>query len=366
MNLQLLYQWIKTVGRHFPTLKKWQATGLAIFSYGIVVAEACQVSKVAEGLALLGKIPSVERRLRRWLDKDEIEIGGCWESWVKWVWSACELPRAILLVDETKLGERIGVMMVSLAYGGRAIPLVWRCYWANDAEAYPSQGQVLLIWGLLARVVEWLPPRARPLVEMDRGLGHSSAMLRALQTLPLHYLVRVKATARFTSSRGHGSLLSDLIKPGESLACSGTLFTRQRTVSVQLRLVWEIAQAEPWCLVTNDPSLRAAGYAVRMWQEESFRDLKSGGWQWQRSLVRLPRRAERLVLALALAYAWMLSQGTLLAYAEPALQREVCADRFNKYSLFRSGLRFFKRFVQVDVSKLYLGLFFAPLFKPCP
>jgi len=303
--------------------------------------------------------------LKRWLNNDAFELEGCWQAWVEWVWKASELPRAILLVDETKLSDRIGVMMVSLAYGERAIPLVWRCYGANQADAYPSQGQVLLIWGLLARVVEWLPSSARPLVEMDRGLGHSSAMLRALRTLPLSYLVRVKNTACFTSSRGQTRRLRALIHPGERLVCHGTLFTRPHAVPAHLSLVWEAGQDEPWCLVTNDPTLRAAGYAVRMWQEESFRDLKSGGWQWQRSQVTLPRRAERLVLALALAYAWMLTLGTLVAH-DPALQGEICADRVNKYSLFRSGLRFFKRFSQIDLSKLYVGLFFAPLFKPCP
>jgi len=345
---------------------KWQAKGLALFSYGIVLAEACQVSKVAEGLAWVGKIPTMEKRLKRWLDNEGIDLEGCWQAWVEWVWQACDLPRAILLVDETKLSDRLGVMMVSLAYEGRAIPLVWCCYWANRAEAYPSQGQVLLIWGLLARVVSWLPSSARPLVEMDRGLGHSSAMLRALRNLPLSYLVRVKNTACFTSSRGHTSRLKALIHQGERLTCHGTLFTGAHRLSTHLCLVWEAGQEEPWCLVTNDPTLRAAGYAVRMWQEESFRDLKSGGWQWQRSQLSSPRRAERLILALALAYAWMLTLGTFVAHADPALQREVCADGLNKYSLFRTGLRFFKRFSFLQSAKLYVGLFFAPPLKLCP
>jgi hypothetical protein len=36
---------------------------------------------------------------------------------------------------------------------------------------YPTQGQVLLVWGLLAQVLEALPAGSRPLVQMDRGLG---------------------------------------------------------------------------------------------------------------------------------------------------------------------------------------------------
>lgn len=366
MNLQVLYQWIETVGTHFTNLKKWQAVGLALFSYGVVLAEKSQVGKVAEALAMVGRIPSVERRLRRWLSNDDIEIGRCCAAWIGWVWRACDLPRAVLLVDETDLGDRIGVMMVSLAYQGRAIPLVWRCYVANRAEGYPPQGQVLLIWGLLAHVLEVLPREARPLVEMDRGLGHSSAMLRALQNLDVDFLVRVKTTARLTTRKGHTALLSQLVKPGESVTARGRLFTRDRQVSVSLIMVWEAAQREPWCLASNSPTLRAPTYALRMWQEESFRDLKSGGWQWQHSELCLPHRAQRLILVLTLAYAWMLTQGTLVFLGGPDVWREVCDETRPKYSLFRAGLRFFKRMLYINQTKILVGLFFAPPFKPSP
>lgn len=366
MNQHVLYQWIETVRTHFTNLKKWQAVGLALFSYGVVMAEKSQVGKVAEALAMVGRIPTVERRLRRWLNNDDIEIGRCCAAWIGWVWSACDLPRAVLLVDETDLGNRIGVMMVSLAYRGRAIPLVWRCYGANRAEDYPAQGQVLLIWGLLARVLEVLPLAARPIVEMDRGLAHSSAMLRALQSLQVDYLVRVKATARLTTRQGHTALLSQLVKPGETVRVRGRLFTRDRQVPVHLVLVWEAPQKEAWCLASNTPTLRAPTYALRMWQEESFRDLKSGGWQWQQSELCLPGRAQRLILVLALAYAWMLTQGTLVFLGGPTFWREVCDEKDPKYSLFRAGLRFFKRMLFVHPTRIVVGLFFAPPFKPDP
>jgi hypothetical protein len=272
----------------------------------------------------------------------------------------------MLLVDETKIADRIGVMMVSLAYEGRAIPLVWRCYRANSAMEYPQQGQVLMIWGLLARVLAALPPDSRAIVQMDRGLGHSSAMLKALATLPLRFQVRVKSDATFTSRRRHTSHIYDLIKPGEQVSCRGRLFGGYKGVMVTLHLVWELGQAQPWCLATNDPSIRAAAYALRMWQEESFRDLKSGGWQWQCSYVTSPEHAQRLLLVLAVAYAWMLTQGTLVLHGDAACQGEVYTGKHNKYSIFRSGLRFFRRMFATRWQKIYVGLFFAPLYKPRP
>lgn len=366
MNLDLLYQWIATVQMHFSNLGKWQALTLALYSFGVVRAEHCQGSKVAEALGFFGRIPALERRLRRWLANRRIDVDVCCQAWSFWVWGSLDAPRAVLLVDETKIANRIGVMMVSLAYENRAIPLVWRCYRANSALDYPQQGQVLLVYGLLARVLAALPSASRPLVQMDRGLGHSSAMLKALKSLGIHFLVRVKQNATFTSRRGHTCLLRDLVKPGEQVTCHGTLFRHSKRVSVTVHLIWQVGHAQPWCLVSNDPQVRATGYALRVWQEESFRDLKSGGWQWHCTYVTTPDHAQRLLLVLALAYAWMLTQGTFVLNGDPAIQREVYDGKTNKYSVFRSGLRFFKRMMDVHAEKIYVGLFFAPQYKPRP
>ena len=364
MNLNLLYQWMTRIDQEFSPLTKWQARGLALFSYGMVLARHCQVSRVAEELGMVGRMPSVERRLRRWLANQRIDVQQCCQVWSSWVWRSLDAPRAVLCVDETKIANRIGVMMVSLAYEKRAIPLVWCCYRANSALDYPAQGQVLLVWGLLARVLYALPADCRPLVQMDRGLGHSSAMLNALHNLGLSYLVRVKQNATFTSRRGHRCLLQDLIKPGEHLTCYGTLFRGRKQIHGTVHLIWQTGQAQPWCLVTNDRQIRGSRYAWRVWQEESFRDLKSGGWQWQCSYVTTPAHAQRLLLVLALAYAWMVTQGTFLLHADPHLQRQVWSGRHLKYSIFRAGLRYFKRMIHVDARKIFVGLFFAPSYQP--
>lgn len=60
-----LYQWIRVVGQIFAGLGRWQAIGLALYSYGMVLARACAPSRVAEKLGLVGKVSSVERRLER-------------------------------------------------------------------------------------------------------------------------------------------------------------------------------------------------------------------------------------------------------------------------------------------------------------
>ena len=131
-------------------------------------------------------------------------------------------------------------------------------------------------------------------------------------------------------------------------------------------MIWETGQKEPWCLATNEAQISGHRYAMRVWQEESFRDLKSGGWQWQTSYLECPARMERLVLVLAVAYAWMITQGGFVLNGDEANWKEVLDAKKSKYSIFRVGLRFFKRMSQSKMQSIYVGLFFAPLYKPRP
>jgi hypothetical protein len=92
-----------------------------------------------------------------------------------------------------------------------------------------------------------------------------------------------------------------MIKRDERLRPCGTLFGRDHAVKGTLYAVWEPQQAEPWYLFNNVAMLEAHRHADRWWQEESFKDLKSGGWQWQGSAITCPQRMERLLLVMAIA-----------------------------------------------------------------
>ena len=76
------------------------------------------------------------------------------------------------------------------------------------------------------------------------------------------------------------------------------------------------------------------------------RVLKSGGWKWERSQVWNPDLANRLWLAMALSYAWMVSLGAAVFSSDKAV-KEVAGGRSRaaRAALFRLG---------VDVLHLYL------------
>src|SRR5579863_348536 len=128
MNAEQVYQWAEQVRENLG-LGRWQALTLAAFSLGVMETRRCTLSIVAEGLGVLGKADSVERRLQRWLDNGRVESEECQRSWSKWVLSKVDMSAGLtLLVDETKLSEHMSAMVVGLAYERRCIPLAWCCY----------------------------------------------------------------------------------------------------------------------------------------------------------------------------------------------------------------------------------------------
>lgn len=311
---------------------------MALYSLGIVLARHSAPSRVAEKCGVVGKADSIQRRLERFLDNVEICWWGCCRCWAGWVLGRYSGDRLILLVDETKLGSHLSVMVVGLAYRGCCIPLVFWCY---PPKAWPDS-QVNLISELRCWVAESVPEGILPLVEVDRGLGTSPDLVRQVTRLGWHYLFRVQASTKMRVGGVERHLLHLVNAPGQHWSGTGQVFKKAGWLSATVHLLWEPGYADPWCLITNCPATHDGWlYAQRYWQEASFRDLKSDGWQWQTSRIWTPDHACRLLLVMSLAYAWLLTLGTY-AFDDADLTPLVTKGKTATYSLFRLGLRLFE------------------------
>jgi hypothetical protein len=351
-----VYQWFKRIAEHMP-LGKWQAFGLAMFSLGVAWSEHSWLSKIAERLWMFGKADTVERRFQRWIDNPRIDIAACCRAWAKWVLSSLvDAEQIILLVDLTKLSDRLDVLMVGLAYRKRCIPLAWRCLPGN--QPWPER-QVPIIADLLAWIAAGIPEGYTPLVEADQGIGNSSALMRVVAQRGWHFMFRIKDTTTIQLPGGQVVAFSQLIAPGRRWSGSGILFPNSHPILAHVHLLWRSSMDVPWCLVTNAPHLPHHSYAQRVWQEQGFRDLKSAGWQWHRSQVCQLDHADRLLLVLTLAYAWVLSLGTQAIRAGKALRRQLLRGRHRRWSVFRIGLRYLYHLSRIRQPPS-MALFFRP------
>ena len=342
MNLQVLYQWFEELSKHLSSMSRWQLKNLALFSLGVVLAENSQQMTIARKIAHHQRVSSVERRLRRFLSNQKWDIEQFMVEWTRWVLTCLNAKRIHLLVDESKIRNRIGVMMIGVAFEGRCIPLVWRCYKANSARDYPVERQVGVIVGLLGLVRAGLPDKTKVLLSADRGIGTSPELCRQVDAMGFKYLFRVTKQSKIITAQGEYTI-HDQARPGKIWAACGKVFKKRGRIPAHVRAIWDDGCAAPWILVTNDPSLSGREYGRRNWQEQSFRDLKSGGWNWSRSFVRCPQRMTRLIAILVIAYAWTLSMGCRAVEQGQVRSLTRCkkGELRRQWSLFKEGLQYF-------------------------
>jgi hypothetical protein len=352
MNYPLLYQWEQLLAGRLTGLHSWQQANVALFSYGVIKAESCQQGAIARAVRCGEQVSSTARRFRRFLDNAAFPLAAFFADWSGWVIEAFGQDRITLLVEETNLHDRIGVMLVGLAWEGRCLPLAWRVYRANDAADYPAEGQVGVIAALLQSVKQGIGTDVQVLVLADRGLGCSPALCQVVSELGWYYLFRVTCQTKIVTASGDYAIARQ-VQPGEIWAASGQVFKQRGRLPAHARALWSVGYDEPWALVTNDEQVSGREYGQRTWQEQSFRDFKSGGWHWGESRISDPDHMARLLVVLALAYTWMVALGSQAVAADrgqPLVRRLV--------SLFKEGLTYFVDWVERYT--VCLGLVFIP------
>lgn len=352
----VLYVEMLHLVQRFTFLGAWQRRALALWCSGVILAETCQLSAVADAL-VCPRFPSSDalvKRLSRFLHNPRISDERLNQAWVQWVAHRFISPHWVVLVDETKLSNHLSVMMVGLAYRQRAIPLLWRCYLPKH---YPAEGQVAMIEELIARLQLWLPDTIALTVQADCGIGTSPDLIRAFDRLGVMYLLRVQEQTRVRLRTGHVCHIASLVSPGQTWCGRVDVFKKAGWLTLYVCIHWEPGYQRPWCLVTNSRWRRPSDYALRGWHEQSFRDLKSFGFHWDTSHVWQPAAAHRLLFVLALAYTWVLSQANVFTSPE----RISPSRSAPRQSLFRRGLRWLRCQLRLSpLPRVYLDLYFTP------
>ena len=258
------YHWFQAVVKQMDNLSLPQARVLAAFSFGLGLSGRCTLSVVARALSRLGKPDTVERRLQRFISNPRIDLADCCANLSRWVIGSLPAQQPLflmLLVDETSLQAhlKVKVMVVSLAYRGKAIPLAWRCY---RQEQWPM-GQRDLILTLLGWVAQGSPPgrAVTVIVEADRGIGNSPQLLRAIEDLGWHYLVRVSKGVRLKLAGGVEAPIGSLIsQEGDRWEGAVAAFKKAGWMKCRAILGWGRGHREPWLLLTNNWPAEAQWY----------------------------------------------------------------------------------------------------------
>jgi hypothetical protein len=169
-------QWLRTIMQHLPHLSKPQATVLALWSFGMVLARSCALTAVSHLLAkgMKRQEQTVRQQLREWYydtprkrgaKRQALHVETCFPVLLAWVVSWWQGTQLALAIDATVLGARFVVLAVSVVYRGCAIPVAWVVLPANTKHAWRRE------WLRLLRQLRPAIPRGWTVVVLaDRGL----------------------------------------------------------------------------------------------------------------------------------------------------------------------------------------------------
>ncbi len=313
--------WEQTVSMHLPHLSRPQAVVLALWSYGMVLAQACGITTITVVLApLLGqKEATLRQRLREWCyaaadkrgtKRQAVQVSTCFAPLLRWIvaWWASDERRLALALDASTLSDRFTVLAISVVYRGCAIPVAWKVVQAQTKGAWQPYWKALF-----AQLHGSIPLGWTVLVLADRGL-YARWLFEAIQQCGWHPFLRVNAGGTYRPTSG-GPLrpLANAVREVGARWCGAVVCFQEpkRRLACTLVACWEPGHQERWLVLTDllPEQAQVAWYRLRAWIEAGFKDCKRGGWHWHQTKMTDPARAERLWLALAVATLWVVSVG---------------------------------------------------------
>jgi hypothetical protein len=330
--LQLI-QWRQELQQRFSDLPATAVFVLALYSFGMILAQVSGLSSVAlaVGKSLAWPYHAVRKRLaefykeasaksgfKQGVKRKDFDPSCCFAPLLRWVlslWSGRCLPLAI---DVTNLQDRFHVLCVSVVVNGVAIPVAWKVLLGGVKDPWNPHWQALLSHLQAAVPADWTV-----LLLSDRGL-ESPDLFRFIVGLGWHPLMRVKKGGKFRPTRWrHFYYFGELVRAvGGHFYAEGLAYTGEK-MPCTLLACWGEGHQEPWLLLTDLPpeAASAVWYGLRGWIEQGFKVIKGGGWDWEKTRMEDPARVERLWLVMAVATLWVVAVG-----AEDEAQERLAAQ----------------------------------------
>jgi hypothetical protein len=320
-------------------------TNLIFLMMGIFQSGSVQLNLVARKTPIRAQKLSIVKRLARFLDNPAVRVREWYHPFAHLLLtSAANTGQVHLLLDATKVAFGFRLVMVSLAYRRRSLPIAWT--WTRGSRGHSTTATQVK---LLAYVQRLLPGHVQVSLVGDSEFGRS-LLIEYLTFWHWNYalrqagdtLVMLRGTGQWQRIDGLYPRLFRLLK-GQPIWIGRLLLTKASPYPTHLVLYWQTGEKKPWYLATNLLDARQALrlYRRRMWIEEMFGDLKKHGFDLEASHLRHFLRLSRLTLAVCLLYLW------IVALAEHVVTFGLTAevDRSDRHdlSIFRLGWDFLER-----------------------
>lgn len=316
-----------------PSASVAQVQNQALMSLALAFSPDCHLATLANQLPIPGQRDNLIQRIRRWLDSQAVMQYRCYRPLVRHLFVHWPDAEVNLVMDRTDLEHRCSLLMLSVAFHHRALPLAWRLlpFGATDADTQIA---------LLNQVQPCLPAdhQVRTTLYGDCEF-RAVEVQRYCQDKQWHWQLGVKSDTLFQ----HGTddwrpLRTIALSRGERRYVQGVTLTRQHAFGpVNLIADWTTDEEFPRYVVLDQPADRHAWRRgrKRFWIEPSFRDWKSYGFDLEASKLPHDHRLQTLLLAMATTTLWMVHVGQWVISTGRRSLMEAVHKR--DYSIFRLG-----------------------------
>lgn len=344
MSAYHLYDtWIRTIRELLPQERITRVRNVTWMIVGLHLNQSAHLSHMARKLPFVAKLTSVTDRFRRFLDNKAFRARAWYRPLAqKLLADAVRCGQVRLILDSTKIGARRQLLIVTLAYRQRALPIAWT--WVKGARGHSTTIKQL---ALLHYVHSLIPVNAKVLLVGDCEFG---AVGLAQQMAAWHwgYVLRQQGDTRVCVS--HTALswvhFATLVtRRNELVWYEQALVTIKHLYHAKLLAYWDTNEKEPWLLMTNlsKANIALKAYRKRMWIEEMFGDWKKHGVDIERTHLRRCSRLSRLIFLVALWYLALVTRGVQTIKA--GLRHLVDRPDRRDLSVFRIGLYIVDRFL---------------------
>jgi hypothetical protein len=302
----------------------------------MALARHCASGLVSLAVPTHAKPASVRRQQERLLANGRLSPQRAMQQMARRLLSNFSGSKLLLILDETPKANDLRVLKLSMAYHKREIVLMSICYRPD----HPPRPMPKLVGELLRRAGRLLKhSSAQVTLLADRGLCWP-VVLDLCQSLSWHWVLRAQHSTRLRRADQSICPLGELLQQaGDQWIGSGEVFKKAGWRKVNVVAYWPPQAKESWLLISDhNPSLNLCrSYCKRTWCEESHRDQKSSGLQWQQSRVNDPAHAARLLLLMSLAMLLAIMLGYQVI--KRGWRKDLDPHRRRRLSFFQLGER---------------------------
>jgi hypothetical protein len=340
----LYHTWIDRIRQLCPEARRTLIHNFTWLLVGIYLSRKVHLSLIANKIPGDSKLHSKVQRLRRLL-LSPISVRKCYGPIAaELLGSQAQHGHVRLIVDGSRVSFHHQLLMVSIAYRRRAIPIAWT--WVKGSRGHSSALKQL---ALLRYVHTLIPENASVSLVGDSEFG-AVALLRQLESWGWQYALRQKGTTLVDLTlHNHWQPFAGLVhRPGQSYWFEEGFLTRKHYHQTNLLAYWKRGEDQPWLLATTFSTQRETlhAYRARMWIEEMFGDFKGHGFDLESSHLCHFQRLSRLTLAIVLLYLWLVVLGSRVI--KNGLRSLVDRADRRDFSIFRIGYNMAERWLAND------------------